>query len=219
MQKNILISFLVMSAVIFSSCNNADNKPVEQPESKADVVVNTILNRRSIRSYKPEQIEKSDLETILKCGINAPSALNKQTWELRAVQDSVLLQSINAGFVQDAMGKSMQGSARRSQEPGFSVFHGAPTVIFVAGLESDDFSQVNCGLLAQNILLSAEALDLGTCVIGSVASYLATGPAKENLAKLNLPEGYKVLFAISLGQKNESPDAKPRDESKVQIIE
>lgn len=187
------------------------------PEHKNEVV-EAIKNRRSIRSYKPEQIDQAQLDTIIDCGINAPSALNKQTWEVRVVQNADLLKRINDSFVEKAKGKELKGSAARAQEPGFSVFHGAPTLIIVAKDKSNPYSAVDCGLLAQNILLSAESMNIGTCTIGNMASILNDPDAKEFLKEIHMPDTHEVAFGIAIGYKNESPEAKPRDASKVQYI-
>lgn len=187
------------------------------PEHKNEVV-EAIKNRRSIRSYKPEQIDQAQLDTIIDCGISAPSALNKQSWEIRVIQDADLLKRINDSFVEKAKGKELKGSAARAQEPGFSVFHGTPTLIIVAKDKSNPYSAVDCGLLAQNILLSAESMNIGTCTIGNMASILNDPDAKEFLKEINMPDTHEVAFGIAIGYKNESPEAKPRDASKVQYI-
>lgn len=206
----------ILLAVFITSC---ETKQEEKKEvNKKDVVVENIMNRRSIRSYKPEQIKDEDLEQILECGIYAPSGLNKQSWEVRVIQDPDLISEINNGFVKYAAGLQMEGSASRSQQPGFSVFHGAPTVILVASNDGT-YSPVDCGLLGENILLSAEAMDIGTCVVGGVTEYLNTKEAKENIVpKFKLSEGYKPLYCIVMGYKNESPKAPARDKSKIQYI-
>lgn len=181
-------------------------------------VVETIMSRRSIRSYKPEQVKPEQLDTIMQCAINAPSALNKQSWEVRVIQNADLLSRINASFVEKAKGKALQGSAARAQEPGFNVFHGAPTLIVVAKDKSNSYSAVDCGLLAQNILLSAESMDIGTCVIGNTASILNDPDSKGFLNEISLQETHEVVFGIAIGYKNERPEAKPREVGKVQFV-
>lgn len=214
-----ILTVLSLSCLIFMSCN----QPVKEtmtttvPEHKNEVV-EAIKNRRSIRSYKPEQIDQAQLDTIIDCGINAPSALNKQTWEVRVIQNADLLKRINDSFVEKAKGKDLKGSASRSQEPGFSVFHGAPTLIIVGREKNNPTSFVDCGLLAQNILLSAESMNIGTCTIGNMASILNDPDAKEFLKEINMPDTHEVAFGIAIGYKNESPEAKPRDASKVEYI-
>lgn len=206
--------FIAIAFLSLVSCNQSENKMKQEKNN----VVETIMNRRSIRAYKPEQIPQAQLDTIMQCGINAPSALNRQSWEVRVIQNKDLLNRINQSFVNKAKGKSLQGSAAKSQEPGFSVFHGAPTLIIVGKDKSNSYSAVDCGLLAQNILLSAESMNIGTCVIGNMASILNDPDSKEFLQEINMPETHEVVFGIAIGYKNEAPDAKPRDDAKVQYI-
>ena len=66
---------IIVSASLFMSY-------AEKPESTSDIVNNTILNRRSIRKYKDQKVPKEILDVIVKAGINAPSAINKQPWEM-----------------------------------------------------------------------------------------------------------------------------------------
>ncbi|MFT3993084.1 MAG: nitroreductase [Dysgonomonas sp.] len=214
------ISGIVIVALLFIlvACGESEKAKEVSMESKKNAVVEAIMNRRSIRAYKPEQIHQAQLDTIIQCGINAPSALNKQSWEVRVIQNADLLAAINNRFVENAKGKTLQGSAAKAQEPGFSVFHGAPTLIIVARDKSNSYSAVDCGLFAQNILLSAQSMNIGTCVIGNMASILNDPDSKEFLEAMQMPDSYEVVFGIAIGYKNESPEAKPRDIAKVQYV-
>lgn len=215
--KNLFLLFL--GSLFLISCQETKKETMKTNTSEQkNEVVEAIKSRRSIRSYKPEQVNQAQLDTIIDCAINAPSALNKQSWEVRVIQNADLLSRINNNFVEKAKGKNLQGSAARSQEPGFSVFHGAPTLIIVGRDKSNTFSLIDCGLLAQNILLSAESMNIGTCTIGSVAGIFNDPDGKEFLKEINMPETHEVAFGIALGYKNENPDAKPRDTNKVQYI-
>lgn len=214
------ISGIIVVALLFIlvACGESEKAKEVSMESKKNAVVEAIMNRRSIRAYKPEQIDQAQLDTIIQCGINAPSALNKQSWEVRVIQNADLLAAINNRFVENAKGKTLQGSAAKAQEPGFSVFHGAPTLIIVARDKSNSYSAVDCGLFAQNILLSAQSMNIGTCVIGNMASILNDPGSKEFLEAMQMPDSYEVVFGIAIGYKNESPEAKPRDIAKVQYV-
>lgn len=219
MKKVFVNTFVLLSLLACQEGNKPQQEKETVPENTQNAVVETIMKRRSIRSYKPEQIKDQELATIIKCGINAPSALNKQQWEVRVIQSPALLKSINDGFVAYAKDKSMQGSAAKAQQPGFSVFHNAPTLVLVACKKDDTYSAVDCSLLGANMALAAESMNIGSCFVGSVVGYLNTPEAQTVfLPHLNLPEGYGLLYSLALGYKNESPEAKPRDEAKVQII-
>lgn len=197
--KKILL--MVMAVATLASCAQKEEKAaITVPQvSKQDVVVENILSRRSIRSYKPEQVSKAEIDTILQCAINAPSANNKQPWEIRVIQNADLLKQIN--------------------ELKDGVFHNSPTLIIIAKDKSNPSSDFDCGILAENVMLSAEGLDLGTCALGSLVGVLADPKAKDIVSKLELPENYEVVLGISLGYKNETPAAKPREAGKVKYID
>ncbi len=215
--RHLIVSLLVL--LVLPACKQEQKNTLEmEAKSTKSVVVENIMNRRSVRSYQKEQIKDEELDQIITCAINAPSALNKQSWEIRVIQNPEILKNINDGFIAYAKDKKLAGSASRAQESGFSVFHGAPTLIIVANDQNNAYSQVDCGLLGQNILLSAESMDIGTCVVGSAIAFLNTPEAKSIIKQLNFPEGYKPLYTIAVGYKNERPEAKPRIQEKVQII-
>ena len=77
---------LLMGLAILTLCGcSNENGKVEK--SASDVVIETIMTRRSIRQYKDEPVSREQMETILKCGINAPSGNNRQEWEIRVVDN------------------------------------------------------------------------------------------------------------------------------------
>lgn len=193
---------LILVALGLASCRNTQNQSEQQPVASESTnrVVESIMNRRSIRAYKPEQVKDEELKIIMDCAINAPSAMNRQSWEVRVIQNPELLQAI-------------AGLSERN------LFYSAPTLIVIAEEENNKYSSVDCGLLGENILLAAESMNIGTCVIAGVIDALNSSAARETiLPKLNLPATHKPLYTIALGYKNESPDAKPRDSAKVQVI-
>jgi nitroreductase len=189
---------MMVSFAVLLSCGQPANREKEEDkkveEKKESSAVDVIMNRRSIRSYKPEQIKDEELNTILECGINAPSAMNKQSWEICVIQNPGILKQIDGSF------------------------HNAPTLIVIASADDNFFSPVDCGLLGQNILLAAEAMDIGTCVVGNIVRFLTSPEGADVVKSLELSEGYKPLYGIAVGYKNERPDAKPRDREKIKIL-
>ncbi|MDR2383644.1 MAG: nitroreductase [Prevotellaceae bacterium] len=192
----VMLSF----GILMCSCGYMTVKVEEKTEikkveeKKKSSAIDVIMSRRSVRSYKSEQIKDEELNTILECGINAPSAMNNQSWEIRVIQKPEIL-------------KKIEGS-----------FHNAPTLIVIASAADNFFSPVDCGLLGQNILLAAESLDIGTCVVGNFTNFLNSPEGAEVVQSLELSDGYKPLYSIAVGYKNERPEAKPRDKGKIKII-
>ncbi len=205
MKKIVKIALLAAVVPMFAACCNTESKSVE------DAVIETIMARRSIRAYTDEIVPRETVAKILECGINAPSGMNRQTWEIRVVDNPEYINGVSDILV--------AANPRFADRPGFkNMFNGATTVIFVANDESA-YSAVDCGLLGENICIAAQAMGLGTCVMAGALMVYNMPEAADYLAKLNIPEGYKLLYCIGLGYPDESPEAKPRDAGKIQYID
>jgi nitroreductase len=200
---NIILAGLFLAGVI--SCKQA---PVETCD-KADAVIENIMARRSIRKYKEGPVARETMQTILECGINAPSGQNRQSWEVRVVDNPETMDEII----------SLMAAGNPAADPGMikGCFRGCPTMIFIANDPSYDFSVIDCGLLSQNIMLSGHALGVGSVCLGSPVRFLRNAP--EAIAKLGFSEGYTPVICIGMGYPDEAPEAKPRDFGKVKFVD
>ena len=213
------IFLIAISALSLIACEQKEETPEVLNLEGKTAVIDNMLSRRSIRKYTDEQVAKKQLDTIMKCAIYAPSALNKQPWEIRVIQNQEILNEINQRFLNYAEGKEFKGSAAHYREPDFSIFHGAPTVIVMARDKSSAISYMDCGIALQNILLSSKALGLGTCPLGTLVPILNLEENSDLLELINIPEGYEVAINIALGYPAENPEAPERYSDKVKIIE
>lgn len=195
----------------------ADSVVAESPTDNA--VIRAIMDRRSVRKYKPEPVPKEMLDVILHCGINAPNAMNEQRWEVRVTENKDFIDGVTKVFVESA--KDDERVQKMIEDPNFrNMFRNAPTVIFVAGKADEQSARIDCGLLGENIMLAAQSMGLGTCCLGSAAGFLKSNPGAANyLKQLAFSDGYELLYAIAIGYPDESPEAKPRDTSKIRYID
>ncbi|MBQ3989222.1 MAG: nitroreductase [Bacteroidales bacterium] len=207
------------------SCNNNKTETVEenskceqQCSEQKNQVVDCIMSRRSIRAYKPEQIKDEELKTILECAINAPSARNSQPWEVRVMQNKDAIENLNKEVIADMIEKRPEAKERFADENA-SVFFHAPTLLVVAYDTTQYWGQSDCGMLVQNVLLAAESMNIGSCAVGCCREYINSPKAADFVKSLNLPENYVVYLTVTLGYKDENPDAKPRDDKKVAYME
>ena len=180
-------------------------------QAEKNEVVETIMSRRSIRKYKPVAVGRDTLELIMNCGINAPNGQNKQSWEVKIVDNPALLAE---------MGEAMAaGHPNVPAEFAKNCFRGAPVMVFIARDLSYDFSAYDCGLMAENIMLSAWSLGVGSICLGSPVRFLTDNDmCKPYVEKLGFSEGYELCLCVGLGYADETPDAKPRDMGKVKFI-
>ncbi len=185
------------------------------PKTTNSSVIDAIHARRSIREYKDTPVEHQKLEQIALAGIAAPNAMNRQAWAIRIVDSKEWIDNCTAVFVEEVKDTSL---GKHLLTPEFkNMFRNAPAVIFVAA-EPNAYAGVDCGLLGQNVMLAAYELGLGTCCLGSPVGFMHSEAGKPFLTSLNLPEGYTLQFAIAVGYPDQSPEAKPRDTSKIEWV-
>ena len=183
---------------------------------KKSGVVDAIEARRSVRAYKDTPVEREKLQLLAECGVKAPSAMNRQEWEIRIVDSKEWIDACTADYL-----KAVEGTdkAKYMLTPTFkNIFRNAPAVIFVAAPEGE-FSDVNIGMLGENIMLAATELGLGTCCLGSVLFTFAEPEMGKYVESLNFSEGYRLRYALAVGYPDETPEAKARDLSKIKFVE
>lgn len=210
--KSILGGLCLCAAI--SGCVSApqqENTEVKEV-SKSDAVIATIMERRSIRQYKPQPVNRDTMQIILNCGINAPNGQNKQSWEVRVVD--------NPDYIDGVTDLYTKANPKAAEDPSFkNMFRNAPTVVFIANDPSYDCSQIDCGLLGGNMILSAQSMGIGSCCLGGPARFMKSPEAAEYLKRLNFSEGYELLYCIAFGYPDEAPVAKPRNAEKVKFID
>lgn len=202
------LRFVVACLVLAVAASCAGDKT---PDMNNPVIEN-IMARRSIRQYSQEPVDREVMTKILECGINAPNGQNRQSWEVRVVDSPELMQEIK-----DAMAKAHPDMPAQAVA---GSFRNAPTMVFIARDPSYDFSAYDCGLLAQNMMLSAWSLGVGSICLGSPVRYLKDNEiCKPYLDRLGFSEGYEFCLCIGFGYALESPDAKSRDMGKVKFVD
>jgi nitroreductase len=141
-------------------------------QTSSSAVTDVISSAISERNYTTVPVTDQQIETILKCGIKAPSAMNAQPWKFTVIRDEASMKEI----VSDIKAGSV--------------------IIVVSGQvsQTNTTPDFDCGLAAENIFLAAHGLGLGARIYGS--------PARNINAKKDaylIPEGYKAIVAIRIG--------------------
>ena len=175
-------------------------------------VLSTIMARRSIRRYLDRPVEHEKLQTIVRCGINAPSGMNRQPWIVRVVEDQQLIAQVTEVYRQE-------NAEQVKRDPTFrNMFRNAPNIICVC-TPREGGGELDAGLLGENMMLAAQAMGLGTCCLGGPVRWLnSNAKAKFFLDRLDIPADYRLNYILAIGYPDECPDAKPRDEAKVKYI-
>ena len=181
-------------------------------QMEVNPVLSNMMARRSIRKYLDKPVEHEKLEVIVKCGINAPSGMNRQPWIVRVVEDQKLIADVTEVYKQE-------NAEQVARDKDFkNMFRNAPNLICVC-TPANGGGELDAGLLGENMMLAAQAMGLGTCCLGGPVRFLLSNEkCKFFLERLDIPADYKLNYILAIGYPDEQPDAKPRDASKVKYI-
>jgi len=144
-------------------------------------VTKQLLSAWSPRNFAAGNVPAEYIDLILKCGLKAPSARNLQPWRFTVIKDEGLLKEIMPSILQGNI--LIIVSALDSQQPGVNpVF--------------------DCGLAAQNMFIAATSLGIGARIVGGPVA-----AAEQRRSALQIPDGYKPVIAIRIGNLDKSVDA------------
>lgn len=203
-----ILSAAILLLVASACCQNQ----AQSSGNNSDAVIENIMARRSIRKYKQTPVGRDTMNVILECGINAPNGQNRQSWEVRVVDSPALMDEIKEAMA--------QGHPDMKPEAVKGCFRDAPVMVFIARDPSYDFSAYDCGLLAENMMLSAWSLGVGSICLGSPVRFLTDNDAcRPVLEKLGFSSGYELCLCVGFGYADEAPAAKQRNPEKVKFVE
>lgn len=143
-------------------------------------VTNLILTTYSEKAFTSEPVTDQQLDVILKCGIKAPSARNLQPWKFTVIKDEATMKEI--------VNNVLPGNV----------------LVIVSGIESENgtTSDFDCGLATQSMFIALHGLGLGAHIYGSPA-----GKINSDKELFQIPEGYKAIVALRIGNVDKSVDA------------
>jgi nitroreductase len=176
-------------------------------------IIKLIKERRSIRNFENKEIEKELLKEIIQAGKYAPSALNKQPWKFIIITNKNTINDLSLQIKKELKNtlkkrfiKKISLKELKDEELikhlylfAFSkediIFFNAPALVIIV-TEDKLFYDESCACCAENIMLAAHSVGIGSCWIG-FASIL--GIRKDIMKKIGVPEKHHISAAIVLG--------------------
>lgn len=172
-----------------------------------------ITSRRSVRSYTTTKVDRPTIDKLLQAAIQAPSAMNSQPWAYGVIQDAALLQAYSDRSKQLLLALLDQVPKLNKYKPAlenpeFNIFYNAQSLIIIFAKAQDPQHYEDCCLAAQNLMLAAHSLNLGTCWIGFARPFLNLPAVKAELA---VPAEFEAVAPIVVGYPQVGrPPAVPR---------
>ncbi len=181
-------------------------------------IEDAIIGRRAVREYLSEAVDEPTIRRLIDAAIQAPSAVNQQPWVFTVVRDQPLLDRISEKSKALA---AAPGHARSEphlatlDDPDFHIFYHAPALILISSDEGGPWAVQDCSLAAENLMLAAHAMSLGSCWIGFAQRYLDT---EEGKALLGLPKGAVPVAPIIVGHPKRATPPVPRKPPEIRWV-
>lgn len=202
-------------------------KRIKLEETKMNEVIRNLIERRAIRRYKPEQIKDEELQQILEAGLWGASAGGRQSAVMLVCQDAEINEKIGR------INRSIFGSARKNNGHNVnekqisiaendsikSAFYGAPTVVTIFAPKDFRFSINDATIVADNMMLAAWSLGIGSVYIGRSEETFETEDGKKLMEKSGIDPGYVARVSVCLGYPDgEIGQGWPRKRERIHFL-
>lgn len=184
-------------------------------QAKASIsVLDAINGRCSVRSYAAEKLDRTTINALLEAAVRAPTAMDEEPWQFVVIQDEKLLKRLSdrAKKITASEARHFAAEQRRQvlamvEDPDFNIFYNATTLIAIYTKPVSAFVSADAWLAAENILLAAYSIGLGSCVIGFAVALLNLPDIK---AELGIPPELTAIAPLIVGRPAGAMAALPR---------
>ena len=166
-----------------------------------------ILTRRSTRNYKPDPVEDEKLNAILETARQAPSGGNNQNNHLLVIRNREVIEKL-IGMTEAAFAKmeifentysSLKHAINASKKGGYVFCYNAPVLVAVANRMDYGNNMADCACAIENMMVAANALDLGSCWINQLRWLNEEPSIVAYLQSLGMKEDERIYGAVILG--------------------
>jgi len=176
-----------------------------------------ISERYSCRDFAQTPLTDIQIKALVVAALAAPSAKNIQPWHITVVTDKALIEDL------DAEGMSIMAKDEDNRlynfimERGGKMLYNAPCLLVVTS-DASQWATLDSGILCQNIVLAAESLGLGSCIVGLLRIPLEGQRGDEFKKRLKFPDGNKFEVSVLAGTIISGKDPHELDWNKVTYV-
>lgn len=166
-----------------------------------------IKSRRSTRQFAEKPVEEEKLAQVIEAGCYAPSGGNNQSWHFVVIESPEVLKALTervaAAFCEMEYDEntyaSIVNSIRRAKKGGYVFHYRAPVLIVVANQKGYGNAMADSSCALENMMLMANALDLGSCWINQLHWLDENRAIRDYLAQFGIGDDETICGALALG--------------------
>ena len=179
-----------------------------------------IFGRRSVREYASQEVDEQAIRRLIEAAVHAPNAVNQQPWMFTVVRDKAVLDKLSRAAKSHMLANITPGAHSdhfRSllSDPNFHIFYHAPVLVLISAAAYGPWIVEDCALAAENLMLAAHGVGLGSCWIGFAQSFLRTTEGKD---LIDLPVSSVPVAPIIVGHPKAVPFDVPRKVPDIQWV-
>lgn len=179
----------------------------------------TIADRFTCRSFLAETPGDEALKTIANAGLQAPSAMNVQPWQIILVKDKKLIEEMDTeAMAFMASSEEFKTLHERIITRGGKLFYNAPCLYVVTIEAANKNAPMDCGIVVQNMALAATSLGLGNAICGLFAFVFAGKRGDEFKQRLGMKNGHTFGISMLVGIPGTKAAPHEIDPSKVSVV-
>ena len=169
-------------------------------------VLHAIHERRAVRAYTDEELDRATVERLIRSAVQAPSAMDLEPWAFVVFEGKGRLRDFSEQAKRVLLRSPEESASPKIRamlsDPDFNIFYGAPVLVVICATSARSQAAEDCCLAAQNLMLAAHAEGVATCPIGLARPWLDLSATK---AALGIPQDWNPVFPVILGRAREHP--------------
>ena len=182
-------------------------------------IQDAIYRRRAVREYAEKPVDHDTVVKLIEAAIQAPSAMNQQPWTFTVIRDQGMLDELSRGSKEHILKSNPElthsAHFQSLNDPHFQIFYHAPILVLISAVSALPWYIEDCALAAQNLMLAAYAVGLGTCWIGFAQNYLNTPKGKH---LVGLDPTCAPVAPIIVGVPRKEPEAVSRKAPQIRWV-
>jgi nitroreductase len=180
-------------------------------------MLETIKQRRSVRSYTHQQPSHEQLEKIVEAAGWAPSGMNSQSWQFMVLTGDaleylriVIRDYFRALRLTEQHPPFFAKCKEWAKEDAYSFFYNAPALLVISNRNGYRNAMADSAAAAENAILEATDLGLASCWITTLSGTCDEPAVRSALSRLGVPDDYRVFVSVALGYGAQKPEPAPR---------